>query len=123
MFRSLLPSEMDDEGLLDRAGQTILGLLDRAAAVTGENSQRAREAAGKLSHQLRAAEDRVRDLEADLKYHQDRADHAEKWMYQISVEIEQKFFASTDNRSRQAPSRKHSARDNAPPRNQYSPRG
>jgi len=44
----------------------------------------------KLSAQLRAAEDRIRDLENKAQYHEYKADRA--WLYQISVEIEQKFF-------------------------------
>ena len=96
----------NDDDLLDRAGQTILGLLDRAATVTEQNYQRARDEAVKLSHQLRAAEDQLRDLEAHVRYHQDRADRAEKWLYQISIEIEKAFFPSGDNRPREAPSRR-----------------
>ncbi len=34
-------------------------------------------------------------------HHQDRADRAEKWLYQISVEIEQKFFGRDENRPSQ----------------------
>jgi len=40
-------------------GQTILGLLHKAAGVAEANSQRAVELAQKFSHQLRAAEDRI----------------------------------------------------------------
>jgi chromosome segregation ATPase len=112
----------NDDNLLDRAGQTILGLLDRAATVTEQNNQRARDEAGKLSHQLRAAEDRIRDLEANVRYYQDRAEHAEKWLYQISAEIEKAFFSSGDNRLRAAPSPRPDPQDYAPRRNQYPPR-
>jgi hypothetical protein len=41
---------------LDRAGQTILQLLNRAASVAEENSRNAIEMAQALSHKLRAAE-------------------------------------------------------------------
>jgi hypothetical protein len=47
------------------------------------------------SAQLRAAEDRIRELEAHARQHQERAERAERWLYQISVEIEQKFFGRT----------------------------
>jgi hypothetical protein len=87
---------------LDRAGQTILGALERASSVAEANNQRAREMAHKLSNQLRAAEDHIRELEANLRYQQNRADRAEKWLYQISIEIEQKFVGSEDNRASQA---------------------
>jgi hypothetical protein len=87
---------------LDSAGQTIIGLLHRAAGMAEENSQHALGVAHKLSLQLRAAEERIADLEADVRGYQDRADRAEKWLYQISVEIEQRFFRSVDNRPVQA---------------------
>ena len=58
----------------------------------------------KLSAQLRGAEDRIRELEAQARHHQDRADRAEKWLYQISVDVEQKFFGREDSRPLQPPS-------------------
>jgi hypothetical protein len=77
---------------LDRAGKAILGLLNRAASAAEANYQQAVEMANKLSAQVRTAEGRMRELEAKVRYHEDKADRAEKWLYQISVEIEQKFF-------------------------------
>jgi hypothetical protein len=83
---------------LDNAGRSILDLLQRAAGIAEENSQHAIDVAQKLAAQLRAAESRIRDIEAEARYHQERADRAEKWLYQISVEIEQRFFRADDNR-------------------------
>ncbi len=80
------------EDRVEIAGHTILGLLNRAATAAEENSKQALEIAHKLSRQLRAAEDRIVDLEADLRVYQDRAERAERWLQQISVEIEQRFF-------------------------------
>jgi hypothetical protein len=92
-------SEAGDQ--LDSAGQAILGLLHQAASTAEANNQKAIEMAHKLSAQLRAAEDRIRQLEASVRRHEDRADRAEKWLYQISMEIEQKFFGSDNNRPSQ----------------------
>jgi hypothetical protein len=50
-------SDRDDQ--LDRAGQSILRLLHKAAGVAEENSRHALDMAQKLSHQLRADEDRM----------------------------------------------------------------
>jgi hypothetical protein len=86
---------------LDNAGRSILDLLQRAAGIAEENSQQAIDVAQKLAAQLRAAESRIRDLEADARYHQERADRAEKWLYQISIEIEERFFRG-DNQRRTA---------------------
>lgn len=58
---------------LDRAGQAILNV------------------ANKLSTNLQAAENHIRDLEADLRYYQDRTARAEKWLLEISGYLERKF--------------------------------
>ncbi len=88
---------------LERAGQAILGLIHRAASAADANNQQALETAHQLSAQLRAAEDRIRELEAKLRHHQDRAVRAERWLYQISVEIEQNFFGRDEARPSQPP--------------------
>ena len=80
-----------------------LGLLERTSAAAEAKNQQAVEMAHQLSAQLRAAEDRVRGLEAAVRYHQDRADRAEKWLYRISLEIEQQFFGREEGRHPQQP--------------------
>lgn len=96
----------DATDALDAAGRTILGLLHRAADVADANSQRALDITHKLSAQLRAAEAQIEELEANARYHQDRADRAERWLQHISAEIEQRFFAADDGRRSQIPSPK-----------------
>ena len=88
---------------LDRAAQAVLGLLHRAAADAEANYRQAVEMTRQLSAQLRAAEDRTRELEAHARHQQERAERAEQWLYQISVEIEQKFFGRTEARPSQPP--------------------
>jgi hypothetical protein len=53
------------------------------------------DTADDLSTQLEAAQERIKQLEAEVRYFEDRADRAERWVYKIWVEIEQKFFAGT----------------------------
>jgi hypothetical protein len=89
--------------LVDKAGQAILQTLQRAAGVAEENTRRALETAQKLSHQLRAAEDRIAELEANVSAHQERADRAEQWMHRIYTEIEDRFLRQSDDRLRGAP--------------------
>jgi chromosome segregation ATPase len=98
--------------IVDRAGNAILGLVSRAADAAAADLKEAREAAEKLADQLRAAHeqlqaahdrlraahDQVNDLKADVRHSQDRADRAEKWLQQISSEIEQKFLGAGDRR-------------------------
>jgi hypothetical protein len=88
---------------LEAAGQTILGLVHRAASTAEKNYQQALDFTQKLAGQLKAAEDRIKALEADVRYQVDRADRAEKWLYKISVEIEQRFFGGDDSRRVQVP--------------------
>jgi chromosome segregation ATPase len=91
--------------VLDRAGNAILELVTRAAGTAQADLQEAREVAERLALQLqtsrdhlRAADDEINALKADVRHHQDRADRAEKWLHQISSEIEQKFLGADDRR-------------------------
>jgi septal ring factor EnvC (AmiA/AmiB activator) len=83
---------------LDKAGQTILQLLHKAAGVAEENSCHALDTAQKLSDQLRAAEDRVAELEAELTASRERCDRAEQWLHRIYGEIEERFLQQNDSR-------------------------
>jgi hypothetical protein len=88
---------------LERAGRLILDMVGKAASAAEVNNQKAIQIAEKLSAQLRAAENRMRELEAQVRHHQDRPDRAERWLYQISVDVEQKFFGRDDSRASQPP--------------------
>jgi chromosome segregation ATPase len=74
--------------ILDRAGNAILDFIKHAGKTNETELQEAREAAEYLADQLRAANDQINDLEADVRRHQARADRAEEWLRQISSEIE-----------------------------------
>jgi hypothetical protein len=82
---------------LDRAGQTILNMLHNAANLAEANSQHALDMAQKLSHQLRAAEARIAELEAEGQTYQERAERAEQWLHRVYSEIEDRFLKQ-DNR-------------------------
>jgi molecular chaperone GrpE (heat shock protein) len=85
---------------LDKAGQTILQLLHKAADVAEDNSRHALEMAQKLSHQLRTAEDRIAELEAEAETYQERAERAEQWLHKVYVEIENRFLRQSEDRRR-----------------------
>ena len=55
-----------DGDQLETAGQAILKLLHKAADVTEGNRRQALATAQKLASQLRAAEDRIAQLEAEI---------------------------------------------------------
>ena len=90
-------SASDGADQLDKAGQTILQMLHRAAGVAEENSRHALETAQKLSHQLRAAENRAAELEAEVSAYQERAERAEQWLHRVYTEIEDRFLRQNDN--------------------------
>ena len=91
-------AEHDPSDQLDQAGQTILQLLHRAAGVAEDNSRHALETAQKLADQLRVAQDRIVQLEAEIESSRDRADRAEQWLHRIYNEIEDRFLRQADNR-------------------------
>lgn len=100
-------STSDDADQLDKAGQTVLQMLHRAAGIAEENSRHALETAQKLSHQLRAAEDRIAELEAEIASYQERAERAEQWLHRVYTEIEDRFLRQDDGRrSMQRPARR-----------------
>ena len=88
----------DSADQLDNAGHTILRLLHKAAGVAEANSQHALEMAQKLSHQLRAAEDRIAELEAEVGIYQDKAERAEQWLHKVYTEIEDRFLRQDNGR-------------------------
>jgi hypothetical protein len=77
---------------VDRSGQAIVTLVQQAANVAKDNCERAMDVAHKLSMQLRASEDRVKELENEVRHYHDRAVRSEKWLARIYKEIEEKFF-------------------------------
>ena len=99
---------------LDRTGQTILSLLQRAAGIAEKNSQHAMGVAHKLSLELRAAEDHIKKLETELRYYQDRSDRAEQWLRHISMQIEKRFPSSGDNAPDQESAQQSGPQEYAP---------
>ena len=92
-------SKINEADQLDKAGQTILHLIERAAGVSGESTRHALDMVQKLSHQLHGAEDRIADLEAEVAAYQERADRAERWLHRVYTEIEINFFSKSPSGS------------------------
>jgi hypothetical protein len=80
----------------DDAGNGIIALLHKAAESAKEDCARAMDLAHKLTFQLRAAEERARELEAEANHFRDRAATAENWLVVIHDEVEQTFFQKKD---------------------------
>ena len=90
---------------LDRAGQTIQQ-LNKAAGVAEENSRHAIETAQRLSHQLRAAENRIAELEAEVAAYQEQAERAEQWLHRVYSEIEKRFMRGDQSERRSGSQRR-----------------
>jgi hypothetical protein len=51
-----------------------------------------------LSHKLRAAEDRIAELEAQAAAYQEQAERAGQWLHRVYVEIEERFLRQDQRR-------------------------
>jgi DNA repair ATPase RecN len=91
----------NDGDQLDSAGQAILKLLHKAAGAAEANSRQALETAQRLSSQLRAAEDRIAELEAQGQQYRQRAERAEEWLRKIYAEIEDRLVNQPEESRRQ----------------------
>jgi hypothetical protein len=86
------PKPRDDDPT-DQSGRAVVAMLQQAANLSNENCDRAMSLAHKLSIQLRAAEDRINQLQAEVEHFQHRAAHAENWLRVIEKEVEKKLLA------------------------------
>ena len=78
---------------VEEIGQAIVKKIQSAADLSNENCDRALALAHKLSMQLRTAEDRINQLEAEVELLRDRAVRAERWLQTIQKEIEERLIA------------------------------
>src|SRR5262245_41333192 len=90
-----------DVGQLDSAGQAILKLLHKAADTAEANNRKALETAQRISNQLRSAEDRIAELEAQVQQYRERAERAEEWLRKISTEIEHRLIQQPEELRRE----------------------
>ena len=83
---------------LDAAGQSIVQLLHKAAGAAEANSRKALDVAQKLSEQLRAAEERINELEAEAEAYRQKSERAEQWLHRVYTDIEERFLQNADSR-------------------------
>jgi len=55
--------------------------------------------AQQLSHQLRAAQQRISELEAEVVAYQNQAERAEQWLHKVYTEIEDRFLRQEKRRN------------------------
>jgi hypothetical protein len=83
---------------LDAAGHSILRLIGKAAGITEEYTQDVIKAAENVADKLRAARDRITQLEDELAASNDRAERAEQWLHKVHTEIEERFLRQSTAR-------------------------
>jgi hypothetical protein len=71
-----------------------MNLMQHAAGLAESGTRATTEDAHRLSQQLRAAKGRIGDLEAKVRYHQERVERAKQWLHRICAEIEGRFPTS-----------------------------
>ena len=84
---------------LERAGESILRLIDKAADVAEGNTRRALTTAEELAHELRDAKDRIAELENEVAIYRDRADRGEQWLRKIYREIDKQLLQQSGERT------------------------
>ena len=92
-YRADTPKQDSYGAQVQEVGQAIVTKIQRAADLSNKNCDRALALAHKLSMQLRTAEDRISQLEAEVELFRDRAVRAERWLQTIQNEIEEKLIA------------------------------
>jgi hypothetical protein len=87
----------DDEAQLDKAGQTILQLLNKTADGGGAKRQARDRYGAEASHKLSAAEARIAGLEAEVARYREQAERAEQGLHRVHTEIEEQFLRQRDD--------------------------
>ncbi len=77
----------------DMAGQALVAMLQHAANISDDHCNEALTVVDKLYAELRSAEDRIRQLEAEIEFHRNRAARGESWLRRIQEEVEENLIA------------------------------
>jgi hypothetical protein len=86
---------------INEMGGAVVALLREAVNSSNEDVDRAMSMAHKLAIQLRAAEDRIAELQKEVEGLQSRVTRAEWWLKTIKEDIQDKLIAPLEaNRSK-----------------------
>src|SRR3954471_24819836 len=100
-FAPVSKGQPDANIVADDSGRTIVAMLQKAAEMAKDDCARAMDLAHKLSFQLRSAEERARDLEAEATHFRDRAARAEAWLLRLHNKVENTFSQKKEREPRQ----------------------
>jgi DNA repair ATPase RecN len=85
--RRYAPKEERRRDPIDEAGQALVAMLHQANQRAMEARDYAIGFANQTAAQLRAVEDRIKELEAEANHYRARTINAEEWMQKIQSEI------------------------------------
>jgi hypothetical protein len=91
--RSFAPKDRPRADPADEAGRTLIEMVEQAAALANQNCESANALATKLAAELRAVEERNKELEAVIFHYRERARCAEEWLQRIEREVEDTLIA------------------------------
>lgn len=103
--RSATEEPSNSHAQVDQVGQAVLQLLQRAATAAEENHRNALEMAQGLSRQLRDAESRIAELEAENEAYREKAEKAEQWLHRVYTEVRDQLFREPEAKQRKVSSR------------------
>lgn len=103
--RSATEEPSNSHAQVDQVGQAVLQLLQGAAAAAEENHRNALEMAQGLSRQLRDAESRIAELEAENEAYREKAEKAEQWLHRVYTEVRDQLFREPEAKQRKVSSR------------------
>jgi len=86
--------------MTDDVGRGIVVLVQRAADLAKAVATEPWIFAHRLSSELKAAEERAREFEAQANHFRDRASRVEEWLVRIHKELEQTFFENKNRGAR-----------------------
>jgi DNA repair ATPase RecN len=84
-----LPQENATPVEFGTADNLILKLLQKASGAAEVNSRQALES---VEYELRAAQNRIAELEALVQQYREKSERAEDWLNKISTEIEERLI-------------------------------
>jgi phage host-nuclease inhibitor protein Gam len=72
---------------IDEAGQALVAMVRQAKQLATKATDHAAGFADQTAAQLRAVEDRIKELEREIVHYRTRAENAEMWLQNIQNEI------------------------------------
>lgn len=85
--REFAPKEQRRGDPIDETGQALVAMVHQAKQVATESTDHAVGFADQTAAQLRAVEERIKELEREIVHYRVRAEDAEEWLQKIQNEI------------------------------------